>query len=174
MKNEKSIIVGLGNPYLGDDGIGIVVAEQLANHPLVNPREDVTITEASVGGLRLMETLVGYDRAILIDALVVPDPLPGQIHRWDLGDLTAICPTQHSASAHDTSLPTAIAAGRKIGLDLPDQIAIFAIEVHCRDEFSAELSYPIQSVIPEVIERVLCELGLETEARWVASSGENL
>ena len=66
---EKIIVIGLGNPILTDDGVGVKVAYEVEKALGANIPINLTITEASVGGLRLMELLVGYDRVILIDAL---------------------------------------------------------------------------------------------------------
>ncbi|MDX1436704.1 MAG: hydrogenase maturation protease [Anaerolineales bacterium] len=163
--------MGLGNPYLGDDGIGVAVANELASTLALESSYELTITEASVGGLRLMETIEGYDRAIIIDALEVPYPTPGRIHRWGLDDLIKISPTQHSASAHDTTFPTAISAGRSIGLSLPDQIIIYAIEAAWSDEFSDELSLPLQQAIPAVVERIMQDLEREPAAAELPPAG---
>jgi hydrogenase maturation protease len=62
----KTLILGLGNPILTDDGVGVLVAEEVRSRlPEDTP---IDITEVSVGGLTLMETMIGYDRVILIDA----------------------------------------------------------------------------------------------------------
>ena len=73
----KILVVGLGNPILTDDGVGVKVAYAVRDALASEGRNDVTVTEASVGGLRLMEMMVGYDRAILVDALQHPDAKPG-------------------------------------------------------------------------------------------------
>ena len=57
----KTLVLGLGNPILSDDGVGIHVVREVAARSLPNW---VTCTEASVGGLRLLEVLAGYERAI--------------------------------------------------------------------------------------------------------------
>lgn len=131
MKNEqmKTLVLGLGNPILTDDGVGVKVAEAVSR--ALPPAMLVEISEASVGGLRLLERMLGYDRVILIDALYrgcTPSTgsryggAPGVIHRLTLDDLQAISPTQHSASAHDTNLVTALEMGRQMGLPLPQEI----------------------------------------------------
>ena len=66
----KTLIVGLGNPILTDDGVGVKVAYAVEEALSPNIPENLTVTEASVGGLRLMELMVGYDRVILIDAIM--------------------------------------------------------------------------------------------------------
>lgn len=97
----KTIIIGLGNPFLSDDGVGIIVANEIKKL-LVNQNlngHNIAVTTASVGGLRLMEMMVGFDRAILIDSLVTGGR-PGTIQRMTLSDLSA-------AAAHSTlPLPT--------------------------------------------------------------------
>ena len=58
---KKSIVVGLGNPILTDDGVGNKVAEVLRNK--VGP--EVEVVEASLAGFNLLDLLTGYDTAIL-------------------------------------------------------------------------------------------------------------
>ena len=64
----RTLVLGLGNPLLGDDAVGLKVAA------LVRERLDgapgVDVLEEEAGGLRLMERMTGYDRAVLVDAAV--------------------------------------------------------------------------------------------------------
>lgn len=154
----KTIVVGLGNPILTDDGVGVKVAYAVRDALASEGRNDVAVTEASVGGLRLMEMMVGYDRAILVDALQHPDAKPGTIHRMSLDDLRAISPTQHSACAHDTSLTTALEMGRQMGLALPKEVSIYAVGVEDVLCFGEEPTPAVAKAIPNVITAVLTEL----------------
>jgi hydrogenase maturation protease len=153
----KTLVLGLGNPILTDDGVGVLVAEQVrARLPEDTP---IDIAEVSVGGLTLMETMIGYDRVILVDALqFLNECSPGKIHRMTLEDLQAISPTQHSASPHDASLVTALEIGRRMGLKLPSEITIFAIEVENVMDFSDLPTPAVAAVIPQVTEAVLQEI----------------
>jgi hydrogenase maturation protease len=153
----KTLVLGLGNPILTDDGVGVLVAEQVrARLPEDTP---IDIAEVSVGGLTLMETMIGYDRVILVDALqFLNECSPGKIHRMTLEDLQAISPTQHSASPHDASLVTALETGRRMGLKLPSEITIFAIEVENVMDFSDLPTPAVAAVIPQVTEAVLQEI----------------
>lgn len=156
---EKIIVIGLGNPILTDDGVGVKVAYEVEKALGTNIPENLTITEASVGGLRLMELLVGYDRAILIDALLTNNGhQPGTIHHLTLDDLRHISPTQHSASAHDTSLVTALEAGAEIGLHLPTEFSIYAVDVENILDFSEDPTPAVADAIPKVVALVLAEL----------------
>ncbi len=155
----KTLVIGLGNPLLTDDGVGVKVAYEIEKELVNEMREYVDVTEVSAGGLRLMEAMVGYDRVILIDAILQKnDNQPGKITRMTLDDLREISPTQHSASAHDTTLVTALDAGRELGLSLPDEIIIFAIEVENVMDFSEEPTPNVASAIPVVKDAVFEEL----------------
>ena len=63
----KILVLGLGNPLVSDDSVGLRVAERLK--PLLADRPDVEVSEDYWGGLRLMERMIGFDRAIIIDAM---------------------------------------------------------------------------------------------------------
>lgn len=155
----KTLVLGLGNPILTDDGVGVLVAEEVRkNLPKDTPIE---INEVSVGGLSLMESMIGYDRVILIDAFQKADGNPGTVHKMTLQDLIAISPTQHSASPHDASLVTALEAGQRLGFHLPKEIIIYAIEVDNVEEFADQPTPLVAEVIPQVTESVLEELHFE-------------
>lgn len=157
----KTLVVGLGNPLLTDDGIGVKVAYEVARIVSTPSRDDVEVIEASVGGLRLMELMIGYDRVLLVDAITTKNGAkPGTIHRITYEDLRDICPTQHSASAHDTTLVNALEFGRTIGLELPSSISVIAIEADNLYEFGCDPTPAVAAAIPEAVAAVLAELGL--------------
>lgn len=153
-----TLIIGLGNPILTDDGIGVLVAEEVRAH--LNGTPGIDIKEVSVGGLTLMETMVGYDRVILIDALYRPGGIPGTFHRLNLEDLHSLSPSQHLSSPHDVTLSTAIDVGRKMGMTLPDKITIFAIEVENITDFSDQPTPAVASAVPMVVQAVLHEISV--------------
>ncbi|MEA3335323.1 MAG: hydrogenase maturation protease [Chloroflexota bacterium] len=160
----KTLIVGLGNPILTDDGVGVKVAYRLQECLAGRVPNGLSIVEACVGGLRLMELMIGYDRVILIDAMTHGDVAPGTVQRLTLDDLRAISPTQHSASAHDTTLITALAAGRQMGLSLPDEVVIYGVAVENVIDFGDQPTPAVDKVIPEVTQAVLAEIAvMETE-----------
>ena len=157
----KTLVVGLGNPILTDDGVGVKVAYAVEQAVLATSRDDIDVIEASAGGLRLMEMMIGYDRLVLIDAFSSSNGhQPGRIHQLTFDDLQEISPTQHSTCAHDTSFVTAIEMGRTIGLKLPTMISIYGIEVENLYEFGDEPTPAVAAAIPEAVAAVLSELNL--------------
>lgn len=158
----RTLVIGLGNPILTDDGVGVLVAWEVEKRLEEAGRSDIDVTEASVGGLRLMELMVGYDRVILVDALTgASSQIPGTIHHLTLEDLREISPTQHSTSAHDTSVVTALALGEQMGLHLPGEVSIYAVEVVNIVDFSEQPTPAVAAAIPYVTSAVLEELGVE-------------
>ncbi len=142
----------MGNPLLCDDGVGLRVVGELKDR--VNQPE-ITIMETGIAGLALLDLLVGYDRAIIIDAIQTVGGKAGQIYRLDP---KAFDTTIHTASAHGIDFTTALEFGKKLGLPLPQQIVIFAIEASDVTTFSEECTPEVQKAIPTCDEMVLQEL----------------
>ena len=107
----RTLVIGLGNPLIADDSVGLRVVEQLKTRFAERPGVDVV--EDYWGGLRLMERMIGYARVIVVDAICT-GAAPGTIHHLATDSLA----TQRSASAHDVNLPTALAFGRHAGAEL--------------------------------------------------------
>ena len=153
-----TFIIGLGNPILGDDGVGPKAAAALV--PLLAHRTDIIVKELGMGGMRLMEALTGADSAIILDAMVTGENPPGTIGCWDLADLPG---TKNITCLHDTRLITALEVGRALGLALPDDIQVFGVEATSVKTFTEELTPPVAAAIPQLIDRVLefvCEPSL--------------
>ncbi len=150
----KTLVLGLGNPILTDDGIGIHVVREVSAR---NRREGVDFAEASVGGLRLLDLIAGYERVILVDAIQTPEGKPGDIYRLSPGDLRA---SLHAGSTHDLSLPGALTLGRSLGLALPrdEDMVIIAVEVEDVLTFGEECRPAAAAAIPRAAEAVLREL----------------
>jgi hydrogenase maturation protease len=152
----KTIIIGLGNPILGDDSVGWRVAELIRQQieGSGSPHPDLEVDCLALGGISLMERMVGYDRAIIIDALTTGQKPVGSVFYFPLEalpDLTA----DHMTAIHDTSLPTALELGRTMGVPLPDTIDIVGIETISNFDFSEELSPPVAKAVSQAVNQVL-------------------
>jgi hydrogenase maturation protease len=150
----KTLVLGMGNTILCDDGVGIYVVQEAAKRC---QRDDVDFTDASVGGMRLLDVIAGYDRVIMVDAIKTADGQLGDICCLHPGDL----PTLHSGSTHDLSLIGALALGRGMGMQLPadEDFVIVAIEVEEIWTFGEECTPAVAEAIPRAVEAVLAELG---------------
>ena len=145
---RRTRIIGLGNPILGDDGVGWRVVEAMRAR-LDDAAVDVLCL--SVGGVSLMEQLVGCDRALLVDA-VVTDGAPGDVLSMPLDALDdPSC--GHTASTHDTTLATALRLGRALHAPLPEDIWVVGVEVDPTrlHEFNETLSPEVAAAVPEAV-----------------------
>ena len=151
----KTLVLGIGNPILGDDGIGFYVAQELANKV---KNKNIDVKNASVSGLDLLELIAGYDKAIIVDAIKTEDGEAGQIYKLSPEDFTS---TVHLAtSLHDTNLATAIEIGKKLLTEqMPNEIVIFAVEVEEVIKFTEEMTEKVKETIPKVVNLVLGEIG---------------
>jgi hydrogenase maturation protease len=144
---------------LGDDGVGWRVADEVealvgAARLAGRPMPEIDIERLGVGGLRLMECLTGYEAAILVDAAEFPDRPIGEVRSCPFDDLADFA-TGHLDSAHDASLRTSLALGRRLGATLPTSIQAVTIQAHRTDEFSEELSPEVSAAVPVAAEAVV-------------------
>jgi hydrogenase maturation protease len=148
----KTLILGLGNPVRADDGVGLYVVKSI-QEKLTLP--DVVVSETYGAGLDIIEFLTGYDRAILVDAIQTEGGIPGQIYRLDV---TEFKPTRHTINPHSLDLATSIETGRRLGLPLPSEITIFAIEIADADSFSEECTPVVSRAVPVCVDMIITEL----------------
>ena len=160
------MIIGIGNPVLSDDSVGIKVARALAKS--LGARRDVQTRELWTGGLHLMEALRGHERAILIDAIVTEGGKPGSIYTLQPTDLQQ---SRNTCSVHDTSFQEALELGAMLGVDLPRQITIWAIEAGDVETFSENLTRDVERAVPKVVEGVMRQIELEKQLPASGGSG---
>jgi hydrogenase maturation protease len=148
----KTLVIGLGNPILTDDGAGIWAARQVRQ--MLPPGTEVDVVEVAVGGLGLMEAMIGYRRVVLIDAIMTAEGQPGQVCQLGLSDLPE---TLNARSVHDADLRTALSVGRRLGVKLPadEDIHIIAIEAREVLAFGETLTPAVAAAIPKAAQIAL-------------------
>ena len=153
----KTLVLGLGNPILGDDSVGLRAAALVRQQ--LPADSDVEVDEDYWGGLRLMERLIGYDRAIILDAICTGRHAPGSVLHLRPDDF----PTQHSASAHDLSLPAALQLAQELHVKVPWDITLIAVEAEQVLEFADHCTPAVEAALPEVVQAVLAALGVPSD-----------
>jgi hydrogenase maturation protease len=146
------LVVGIGNPDRGDDGIGLLVVRQLAGRV----SDDVMILERSGDVLALIDDWAGYDAVILVDA-AAPRQAPGHIHRIDLRRDELLLDVSLS-STHAFGLADAVGLARTLGL-LPDRAIAYAVEGANFDR-GAPISRKVTAALSKVASRVADEVRL--------------
>lgn len=120
----RTLILGLGNPLVGDDGVGVRVVEHLRSVMLP---PGVELEEAGTAGLAILDLVVGCDRLVVVDAIDASLE-PGTLLELDRPALERLG-GRHLVSPHDADLLTTLKLGHELGLAMPAEITCVAIQV---------------------------------------------
>jgi hydrogenase maturation protease len=149
---KKTLVLGLGNTILSDDGVGIHIAFEIEKSC-----KNIDVLEASAAGFRVIDEIIGYEKLILIDSIKTGNAEPGELHRFTFDEFSR---TMHHSSPHDISLFEAFDIMKKENADLPEDIKIYAVEVCDTSTFSESCTGKVAKVIPKVADIVIKENGL--------------
>ncbi len=141
------MIIGLGNPILGDDSAGILAVREL-KEKRKSSHEKVEIKEFYVGGIRLLEELMDYEKAVIVDAII--GDRPGNVRLIERGTLSS---KGHGSTIHDVSISQALDLAEKSGLRLPE-LRIIGIEILPPTEFTENPSPEVEKGIKEAAKMV--------------------
>jgi hydrogenase maturation protease len=156
----RTLVIGLGNEYAGDDAVGVLAARALSAE-LAGVAD---VVESAASGLALLEDFAGYDRAIVIDAILTGRHPPGSIIEMSLTDLGPVV----APSAHQAGMPElAVVAGR-LGLKFPAQTRVLAVEVAGPPAFGEPLSEAVAAAIGPLRESVTAQL-----ERWAREDDQD-
>jgi hydrogenase maturation protease len=158
-----AVVIGVGNEYRRDDGIGPAVIGALAEHWL----PDVKLVVSDGEPARLIDDWAGMPLAVVVDAVMCEPSSPGEIHRTDVSLRQPAAPVDethtHSAGSHSLGIPDALRLAAALDR-LPRRLVVFAVEA-ADVGFGAELSVPVAAALPRLIEAVLSELVANTMER---------
>jgi len=139
---------------MGDDGVGIYVVRMLKD--MIRAGTDVEFKELSVGGLRLVEEMLGYDRVIMIDSMSSNDVKPGRIREFRSEQFKE---TLQVSSPHVTNFATALELYKKLEPDaIPRTIRIFTIDIKPEFIFGEGLSPPVQEAASKLVDQIVREI----------------
>ena len=141
----RILVLGLGNDILGDDAVGLLAARRLRT---LLP-DCVDVVESPGGGLDLLDLLEGYDRAVLLDAILTGKHPPGTILEFSDADFKK----DDAPSPHYAGLPTVIQLAESLGIHFPSPFRVVAVEVENPYEVLEGLSNSAKAALPAVIER---------------------
>lgn len=147
----KGLILGIGNPILGDDAIGLVIAREVKRR--LRGRKDLTVIESCCGGLDLLDYLDGYDCAWIIDAVNESIGEKGDLVHLGMDDFGRIEGT--IPFSHTVNLRTAIAVGERFGYRIPRRIDIFGIVIQDGGSFREGLSPGLKKRVGALTEQII-------------------
>jgi hydrogenase maturation protease len=145
---KPRLVIGLGNPLMGDEGVGWHVASRLAGDPRL-PAD----TETLRGGtdlLRFADRIEGRSRVILVDAMQSAAP-PGSVTPFeDCAELE-----DRQTNAHELSAAQAM---RLLRMLMPVRFTLLGVSIGSAAA-GDELSPAVEARMPAILDRVLEELG---------------
>ncbi len=150
MPNQGCCVVGIGNPLLSDDTVGLLAARRVGE---LSRREGlaVCVCEQHGWGLDLLDPLEGRGRALIIDSIMTGNRKPGEFVVLSEGDLAG----GGFVNAHGFSLPSLLDAGRRTGFALPSEVRVLAVEVRNVSEFSEQPTQEVLGSLDDIVARAM-------------------
>jgi hydrogenase maturation protease len=152
----RTLLLGMGNPYLSDDAVGIRLVRDFNRKLGCTPKLEV-IEECSVGGLNLLDLLEGFQRLIVVDSIKTQNGIPGHWYRFTAEGLRE---TMNLNNIHDANFATSLELGRRMGMKIPPEreIHIFAVEILDNLTFSEQLTDGLEKTYPVYSKEIFHEL----------------
>lgn len=151
----NTIILGLGNTILTDDGVGIYVARRVEMLLQRTGVQHVTVVEAGAGGFRLIDLLSGFERAAIIDAIHTKDSVPGKFYELDINALRT---SARLSTIHQIDFATACALAKDMGVEFPSEITIFVMQVADEFSFGENPTPNVKEAIPKMAKAIVATL----------------
>jgi len=148
----NTLILGIGNPILTDDGVGIKIAQKLKEG---SPKSEVI--ETSEAGIALLDLITAYDKLIIIDSIKTEKGEPGDLYKLDPEDLK---PSKDLSSSHGIGIATAFELGRKLACKLPKFVSIYAVEIKDNTTFGENCTAEVKRKMPSITKQIIEEEGL--------------
>jgi hydrogenase maturation protease len=145
--NYHTLVLGMGNDLLTDDAIGPKLTWRLEKSVKL---EGVKFDTAFVGGLDILDLIKDYKKVIFIDAIKTKGGIPGTVYIFNTNDFKE---TLHLSNLHDVSFLTAIELGKNLGLNIPPEISIIAIEIKEDLVFSEHFTAEIEARYEEIYKK---------------------
>ncbi|MBN1507581.1 MAG: hydrogenase maturation protease [Sedimentisphaerales bacterium] len=149
---RPTVVLGLGNPLMGDEGIGVHLVERLAESAAEYPSAD--FLDAGTGGLSVLHYIEGRRKAIIIDCAFM-DEEPGAIRRFTPEQVHSRKVLAHR-TLHEADLMQILSMARRLG-QAPEQAVVFGIQPE-RVELGQGLSPTLTERMDEYVSVILSEL----------------
>lgn len=159
MTKTKTLLLGMGNPIMGDDGVGIHVVRMLQQK--LSPTAQLQFKELSVGGLKMVEEMLDHENVIIVDSYASNIIEPGRIREFKPEQFKD---TLHASSPHDTNFVTALELYKNLEPErMPKKIRIFTVDIAPTLTFSENMSPQIQAAASKVADLIMHEIELPTD-----------
>lgn len=145
---KKILIIGLGNEYVSDDGVGIKTVRELQKK-ITDIDEvpiwmDIKFDETAIGGLGMLDLIIGNDICIIIDAIYTQKNKVGTLYRFVQRTDKEI---QNIKSSHQMNLSQVLSLGKLLSYKIPKIVVVYGIEVDDVTTFNENCTTEVQKAI---------------------------
>ena len=154
---KETIVIGLGNPLMADEGIGVVLVEKLAELAAagkIPESERFEFYDGGCGGMSLLHKIAGRKKAILLDCAIMQTE-PGTIRRFTPADVQTVKSLSH-LSLHEVDILKVVELSHQLG-EAPDEIVCFGIEPQVIENRMG-LTGVLEDKIPLYLTEIVAEL----------------
>lgn len=148
----RTVVLGLGNPIVSDDAVGLHVVRRLV--PLLgSPLPSwLDIRTSQRAGFELIDLLSGAERAIIVDCLELPDPVPGRVRRLTLSDVSG---SVRLVGVHEVTVATAFEFAKIAGIPMPASVLIYAVEGDDMRTISETMTPAVAAAVEPLAQTIL-------------------
>jgi len=143
----RTLILGIGNLILTDDGVGIRVARRIKEE-----RPNLEVTETSEAGLALLDVIADLDRLIIIDSVETEEGEPGEVFEIELKEAK---PTADLCLSHGVDLSAAFEVGKGLGYKVPEFVRIYGIKIRDNTTFGESCTEAVEKNIPFIAQQII-------------------
>lgn len=142
------LVLCLGNDILTDDAFGSVVAKRLSRNGF---GASVEVIFAATAGFGLLDLLKDRSAVLIVDAIITGKAEPGTVHFFPAGVLT---PSYNLINSHQINLPTALELGKQLGMAMPSDIQVVAVEAQDVETIGEQMTQPVENAVEPALAAV--------------------
>lgn len=165
----RTVVLGLGNALLRDDGVGLAVAREVQRLLRASPIPGVDVLVSARAGFELIDLLQGYAGAMIVDCLTHPHPTPGTVHGLRLDDVAG---STRLVDAHGLGIAQAFGFAERLGIPMPARLEIFGVEAADTLTFEEALTPAVQAAVGPLAREIHARLLAEAPSGEVPDGDE--
>jgi hydrogenase maturation protease len=146
----KTLILGMGNPILSDDAVGLALAAMLRNKV-----READVAASAMIGLSLFDLIMGYDTLFIIDAMTTKEGRMGELKKIGEDDR---CGTLHLFTSHGLNIFELMELGVQCGFEMPRLAAVYGVEIGNEVAFDESLSPELYEKLPAIAEEIIDDM----------------
>ncbi|MFC2060159.1 hydrogenase maturation protease [Chloroflexota bacterium] len=145
----RTLVLGLGNPILTDDGVGIRIAQKVRE-----ARPELEVVETTEAGIALLDFIVGCDKLILVDSINTGYGKPGELYKLEMETLK---PAEGFSLSHGIDIATAFKLGHRLGYKMPEHVSLYAVGIRDNMTFGEECTREVEKRLASITRQIIKE-----------------